>query len=66
MCLLVRYLVSPRHEAKDFNEGYLTTYFLKSFLGSESEIESCSVMSDPMRPLGLQSMEFSGPEYWKG
>ena len=64
MCLLVRYLVSPRHEAKGFNAGYCTTYFLKSFLGSESEIESCSVMSDPMRPHGLQSMEFSRPEYW--
>ena len=31
----------------------------------KSESESCSVMSDFLRPHGL-SMEFSRPEYWSG
>ena len=38
-----------------------------SYKGSP-ESESCSVVSDSLRPLGLyiQSMEFSRPEYWSG
>ena len=31
-----------------------------------SESESRSVVSDSLRPHGLQSMEFSRPEYWSG
>ena len=32
----------------------------------ESESESCSVVSDSLQPHGLQSMEFSRPEYQSG
>ena len=28
--------------------------------------ESRSVVSNPLRPYGIQSMEFSRPEYWSG
>ena len=31
----------------------------------QAESESCSVVSDSLRPHGL-SMEFSRPEYWIG
>ena len=32
----------------------------------ESESESCSVVSNSLQPHGLQSVEFSRPEYWNG
>ena len=32
----------------------------------KSESESCSVMSDSLRLMDVQSMEFSRPEYWSG
>ena len=34
--------------------------------GKESEIESCSVVSNTKTPWSIQSMEFSRPEYWSG
>ena len=38
------------------------------FISQQCESESCSVLSDSLRPNGLyiQSMEFSKPEYWSG
>ena len=41
---------------------FLSSYFLLI----ESESESSSVVSDSVTPWTIQSMEFSGPEYWSG
>ena len=35
-------------------------------INDQSESECCSVVSDSLRPHGVQSMEFSRPEYWRG
>ena len=43
---------------------HCTTWEAQVSSGSESE--SHSDMSDSLRPHGLQSMEFSRPEYWSG
>ena len=60
------------------SQGYVSRYYLTicgsclstclwCLLRSKSERESCSVMSDSLRPHGLiQSMEFPRPEYWSG
>ena len=35
-------------------------------INDQSESECCSVVSDSLRPHGVQSMEFPRPEYWRG
>ena len=35
-------------------------------INDQSESECCSVVSDSLRPHGVQSMEFSRSEYWRG
>ena len=40
--------------------------FKLDICASEGETESCSVMSNSLRPHGPQFMEFSRPEYWRG
>ena len=35
-------------------------------INDQSESECCSVVSDSLRPHGVQSLEFSRSEYWRG
>lgn len=63
MCLWIYYLVSHRHEAKGFNAGYCTTYFLGVFcrLRVRWGAQSCLTLWDPMDSVTWNSQT----EYWR-